>query len=66
MTAITGCPLELVTRDVWQVIEFAELFEKGLPPVAGGVLDQTKSFLEAAMFALREIAYWKSKLGNLD
>lgn len=33
---ITECPLELITEDIWQVIRFAELYEKGLPPIAGG------------------------------
>jgi hypothetical protein len=31
-------------------IELIELFEKGLPPVTGGVLNQSASFLKAAKF----------------
>jgi hypothetical protein len=27
-----------------------DLFEKGLPPITGGVLDQSNSFIEAAQF----------------
>ena len=44
----------------------AGLFEKGLPPVAGGVLDQAKIFVEAATFIFREQNYWKNKLGVFD
>ena len=53
----------MITEDVWQIIRFAELFEKGLPPVSGGVLEQAKVFIEAAQFIMNEKAYWKSKLG---
>jgi len=60
---IIDCPLKLITEDVWQVIRFAELYEKGLPPIAGGVLDQAKVFVDAAQFVMNEKAYWKSKLG---
>jgi len=31
-----------------------ELFEKGLPPVSGGVLDQSASFIEAAKYYANE------------
>lgn len=62
---IAACPLEFVTADVWEVIKFAELYEKGLPPVAGGALDQACIFINAAMFIFREKAHWKAKLGIL-
>jgi hypothetical protein len=61
---ITECPLELITEDVWQVIRFAELYEKGLPPIAGGALEQAKVFVDAAQFIMNEKAYWKAKLGT--
>ena len=63
---ITDCPLELITNDVWEIIGLAELFEKGLPPVAGGTLDQAKVFVEAARFIFGEQRYWKNKLGILS
>ena len=63
---ITECPLNLITADVWQAIRFAELYEKGLPPVAGGAMDQAKVFVDAAQFIMNEKAYWKSKLGILN
>lgn len=64
--SITYCPLNLITGDVWQLIQFAELYEKGLPPIAGGALDQAKVFVDAAMFVMSEKAYWKKKLGVFD
>lgn len=63
---ITDCPLKLITEDVWEVIALAELFEKGLPPIAGGVLDQAKIFVDAASFIFQEKSYWKNKLGIID
>jgi len=63
---ITNCPLMLVTSDVWEIIALTELFEKGLPPVAGGTLDQAKIFVEAARFIMHEQTYWKKKLGVFE
>ena len=63
---ITQCPLECIDEDVWKIIMLAELFEKGLPPVAGGTLDQAKVFVEAAYFIFREQNYWKRKLKIFD
>ena len=63
---LTCCPLEYITDDVWEVIRYAELYEKGLPPVAGGALDQAKCFIEAAQFIMRENQYWKNKLGVFE
>lgn len=62
---ITDCPLNLITSDVWEIIALADLFEKGLPPVAGGALEQAKIFVETARFVFGEKAYWKNKLGIL-
>ena len=58
---IPMCPLEYVTEDVWEVIRFAELFERGLPPVAGGVLDQAVTFVEAVNLIRYEKNYWKAR-----
>jgi len=35
---------------VISTIDLIELFEKGLPPVSGGVLNQSASFLNAAKY----------------
>ena len=59
---IECCPLELIGGDIFEVIEYAELWEKGLPPVAGGALDQTKSFVVAARFIMAERNFWKKKM----
>jgi len=60
---ITACPLDIITADVWEVIRMAGFFEKGLPPVAGGVLDQAENFVAAAEFIFAEQKYYKNKLG---
>ena len=56
----------MITSDVWEVIMLAGLFEKGLPPVAGGTLDQAKIFVEAALFVFAQQAHWKNKLGIIN
>lgn len=43
---ISGCPNEYC-REVAPFTKLADLFEKGIPPIAGGALDQSASFLEA-------------------
>ena len=55
--------MELVDTRTMDIIQMAELYEKGLPPVAGGQLDQAKSFVDAAYFIFNEKAYWKNKMG---
>lgn len=60
---IPCCPLELITQDDWDVIELAGLYKKGLPPVAGGSLDQAAGFLAAARFIWSEEAVHKKQLG---
>jgi len=59
---ITGCPLEIIDNEVWEVIEYAELYEKGLPPVAGGALDQARNFIEACGYIFSLRAYLKKKM----
>ena len=60
---ITGCPLERVDWKIRQVILHSDIYEKGLPVVAGGQLDQTQWFLEAHWFIMAEKSYWKKKFG---
>lgn len=43
---VVGCPNDYC-RSIAKVARFADLFEKGLPPVAGGALDQAVWFLDA-------------------
>jgi len=59
-----GVPIEqYVDRETWKLLTYARLYEKGLPPVAGGALDQTAWFIEACTFVWNEQATWRSKLG---
>lgn len=49
MVRIDGCPNQYC-RSVVPAANLIDLFNKGLPPVAGGVLDQSASFLEAVRY----------------
>lgn len=46
---LDGCPNRFCSKIV-PSLDLFDLFEKGLPPVEGGVLDQSVSFVEAARF----------------
>ena len=63
---ITDCPLTVIDDSTIELIRLAKLFDRGLAPVSGGVLDQAAAFLRAAEFALDEIRYWKNKKGIGD
>ena len=63
---IAECPMNLISNEVMDVIEYAELWSKGLPPVAGGALDQAKCFVMAAQFIFSEQNYWKKKKGIIN
>lgn len=56
---IDGCPNDYC-RPVINTVSMVELFGKGLPPVAGGVLDQSVWFLEASRILESEDAKAKS------
>jgi hypothetical protein len=64
--SIIGCPDKLITPDIWEAIELADLWEKGIAPVLGGSLDQANSFVTAAAFIFSERQFWKAKLGILE
>lgn len=36
----------MIDNDMVQFMDLAELYEKGLPPMAGGALDQAKAFTD--------------------
>lgn len=40
---------------IWDVIELAEFFEKGLAPLPGGVISQMSSFLDGCRI------YWSER-----
>jgi hypothetical protein len=59
---VTRCPQLEVTGDVFEAIELAGMMRKGLPPIAGGALDQAQQFLEGARMIWNEMDYWRAKI----
>jgi hypothetical protein len=57
---ISGCPKKYC-REVVPAISLIDLFQKGLPPIAGGTLDQSVWFIEAAKILGYEEAQAKSE-----
>ncbi len=51
---MTQCPLAIVPAWAWDAMDLAAMLREGLPPAAGGMLDQAKTFLDAARFLWRE------------
>lgn len=56
---IIDCPQRWIDDWVWQMIELSELYEKGLPPLSGGVLDQAAYFVRFAKRVMDESAQYK-------
>lgn len=53
---IVGCPLKGITPDIWEMLRLSDWAEHSkYLPVAGGVLDQTDSFVESHRFIQNEI-----------
>lgn len=52
--------------DVWDALEASRLYEAGIPPIAGGQLDQAAKFAQAARFIRGEIQTWKATLNHID
>ena len=63
---MTRCPLEELTEDVAEALRIADFWRRGIPPVAGGYLDQTDSIIEACEMIWREEAAWKARKGLFD
>jgi len=57
---VNGCPNQFC-RPISQSLQLIDLFEKGLPPVGGGTLDQSVWFLEAATVLRNEEATIKAE-----
>lgn len=49
-----SCPRSIVPRDIWEVLTYCDYMEKGMLPHAGGVLEQTRWFIDAAAFVSSE------------
>lgn len=58
---LEGCPNRYCS-DMNSVCHMAELFNNGMPPVAGGALDQSASFLAAERRIRLEDALAKAEL----
>lgn len=51
---ISNCPKRIVDSEMVEVLELADLMKDGLPPIAGGVLDQAAWFVNAAQYHWQE------------
>lgn len=60
---ITECPNKYC-RDLSQVVILAEMMDKGVMPVAGGLLDQSSWLLQAARILDRDEARIKAERNN--
>jgi len=49
---LNECPKQFCGNKIGEFIMHAELTQKGMPPIAGGTLDQSASFMDAASY------YW--------
>jgi len=56
------CPLKLLGGDTWETLNYIEEYNAGHPPIAGGSLEQSKSFIDAVRFDRNEQNNWKIKL----
>lgn len=45
---LAECPVAFAGSETWELIGLVDLYRRGLPPVAGGSLDQTAWFNAAA------------------
>jgi hypothetical protein len=53
-----GCP-QTFCKEIIPVLGLIDLFEKGLPPINGGTLDQSAWFIEASRVLASEEALAK-------
>ena len=60
---LTECPKKVLPNDIWQFIDYADMYEKGIPPEPGGTLDQLHSFNYYCRFIWNEKAIHKAKAG---
>ena len=47
---IIGCPLRIAGSDAFLLLEAAEDYDRGIPPIAGGRNEQAQIFLDAVRF----------------
>ena len=56
------CPRQYIDAGMRLTLELSTFAEKGSWPVAGGVLDQSHSFVSACRFIDGERQVWKAKM----
>ena len=62
--SILECPLKIITPDIWELLDHADLYiNHGLPVVVGGQMDQSAGFIDACKFISSEQRFWKNNLG---
>lgn len=55
-----------IGREIWELLEYAALYKRGLAPVAGGALDQAESFLAGCRLIWSLQARYKAEAGKMD
>ncbi len=63
---LAGCPRRLIPADVWELLDYAELYRKGLPPEPGGALDQAAGFTLACRIVWAEQERMKAAVWAKD
>lgn len=58
--ALTSCPWNLIDRRTIELMQFVRMAEHHLP-LAGGMLDQTKSFTDALDYVNLEQRKWEAE-----
>lgn len=53
------CPRASLPAQICDFLHYFDLLEKGLPPVAGGALNQAASFNQATRFFRQQQAFWQ-------
>lgn len=48
------CPRKYVGSEYWELLRYAGLFRKGIPPIQGGALDQESWFMGACEYLWAE------------
>lgn len=62
---IDRCPLKIVPPDYWFAIRLAEAYARhGIPPRAGGYLDQAADFVQACHVIWNDDAAWRNRKPN--
>lgn len=61
-TLVEDCPQKRLDGSVWTAVRCARLLNKGIPPIAGGILDQSNHFADAFDQISAEENAWRHKL----